>query len=202
MKLYADTRSRRTTQIVVDLLAIVAIAAFVWLGTVVYSVIIAVAELGVQLEDAGSGFSGTMQEIGDTLSGIPILGSGIAAPFAGASDAGQTLVDAGQAVQDTVTAAALTAGVLTAAGPVLAILAIWLLPRLIGAARAGELQSIVRSGAPLDLVALRALTRRPIHELAAVHDDPAGAWRRGDREVIDRLAALELRRAGVAPRRP
>ncbi len=202
MKLYADDPARRTGQILADLVAILAIAGFVGLGVLVHGVIAALGELGVRLQDAGTGFSGTMTEIGDTLGGIPLIGQGIAAPFEGASGAGDSLAEAVQAVQGTVTAVAIMAGILVAAGPVVAILLLWLVPRLVAAARAGELQALVRSGAPLDLVALRALTRRPIRELEALHDDPAGAWRRGDREVIDRLAALELRRAGVALRRP
>jgi hypothetical protein len=36
-----------------------------------------------------------------------------------------------------------------------------------------------------------------LHVLARVSDDPAGAWRRGDRSVTDALAALELRANGL-----
>jgi hypothetical protein len=33
--------------------------------------------------------------------------------------------------------------------------------------------------------------------LAGVSDDPVRAWREGDRQVIDALAAIELRRNGL-----
>ena len=50
----------------------------------------------------------------------------------------------------------------------------------------------------LDLFALRALARQPMHVLAKVSDDPAGAWRARDREVVTALAALELRDSGLS----
>jgi hypothetical protein len=37
-----------------------------------------------------------------------------------------------------------------------------------------------------------------MHVLAKVSDDPAGAWRARDREVVTALAALELRECGLA----
>jgi len=36
--------------------------------------------------------------------------------------------------------------------------------------------------------------------LARVSDDPAGAWRRRDPDVVRRLAALELADAGLRPK--
>jgi hypothetical protein len=50
----------------------------------------------------------------------------------------------------------------------------------------------------LDLFALRALARQPMHVLARVSDDPAGAWRDRDPEVVTALAGLELRDAGLS----
>jgi hypothetical protein len=50
----------------------------------------------------------------------------------------------------------------------------------------------------LDLFALRALTRQPMYVLAKISDDPAGAWRARDREVVNALAELELRDCGLA----
>jgi hypothetical protein len=50
----------------------------------------------------------------------------------------------------------------------------------------------------LDLFALRALARQPLHVLAGVSDDPAGAWRARDGDVVAALAALELRDSGLS----
>jgi hypothetical protein len=54
-----------------------------------------------------------------------------------------------------------------------------------------------------DLLALRAITRRPVRSLLRVAPDPAASWRRDERAVVHRLAALELRSLGMrAPRTP
>ena len=50
------------------------------------------------------------------------------------------------------------------------------------------------------LLALRALTNRPLGKLTAISPDPAGAWRHADPAVIGGLAALELHSAGLARR--
>lgn len=198
MKLYADDPARRAWQIVFDLAALLAIALCIAIGVAVRGMIAALGEVGIRLEEAGSGFGGTMSEIGESLGQVPLIGPGIAAPFQGASDAGQSLAEAGRSVHDTVALIATVVGLLVAVAPIAAILLLWLVPRLRFAARAGELAALVRSGAPLDLLALRALARRKPAQLAAIHPDPAGAWRRGDPAVVRELAALELRRAGVA----
>lgn len=43
------------------------------------------------------------------------------------------------------------------------------------------------------------MATQPMPRLAAVSDDPAGAWRRGDDEIIRALALLELREVGLRP---
>jgi len=53
------------------------------------------------------------------------------------------------------------------------------------------------SGADLDLFALRAMVTQPMHVLAAISDDPVGAWRDGDKTVIAKLAEIELGRSGL-----
>ena len=54
-----------------------------------------------------------------------------------------------------------------------------------------------KSGASVDLLALRALSNPKLAVIAAVDPDPAGAWRRNDPAVITALANLELRSSGV-----
>ena len=43
------------------------------------------------------------------------------------------------------------------------------------------------------------LAGQPMHRLARISDDPAGAWRRRDAAVVRRLAELELRTVGLEP---
>lgn len=41
------------------------------------------------------------------------------------------------------------------------------------------------------------MSHQPPHVLAMVSSDPAGAWRRGESDVVDRLARLELHASGL-----
>ena len=197
MKPYSDFAAHRSRQITVDVLAVAAIAAWIWLGAFVYSLVIGLTDFGVQMEQAGAGFRSTMTDLGDNLGGVPLIGGGIRGPFDSASSAGATLESAGQSQQAAVADLATGLGWGIALVPVLMILVIWLVPRLRFMRRAGQARTLARSGVALDLLALRALTNQRLPELAAVDSDPTAAWRRGDAAVMRALAALELKSAGV-----
>jgi len=197
MKFYSDFRARRARQITWDVIALVAIAAWVWLGVIVYKLVYGLTDFGIQMEEAGAGFRQTMTDLSTDLGNVPLIGTGIRAPFDGASDAGASLESAGQAQQDAVQNLATGLGVGIAMLPILMILLVWLVPRIRFARRAGTARSLVRGGANVDLLALRALATQRLSNLAPISDDPMAAWRRGDAEVVRALAALELRSAGV-----
>lgn len=197
MKIYSDFAGRRTRQIIADVAALAGIALWVWFGITVFTVVNSLAVFGQQMEAAGAGFEGAMSEVGETLGGIPLIGPGIRVPFDGASDAGGLLEAAGQAQQDGVLALALTLGIGSAALPVLTILLIWLVPRVLFIRRASRAAHVVRAPAGMDLLALRALTSQRLSAIAKIDADALGAWRRGEPEVVRRLAQLELRSSGV-----
>jgi hypothetical protein len=197
MKLYSDFAGRRTAQIVADVISLGLIAVFVWLGVVVYAAIAVLAALGKTIEDAGDQFEQTMADAGDTLGGVPLIGPGIRPPFDAASGAGQLLAQAGQAQQDVVLTAATIIGIAVAAVPILIVLVLWLPRRLRFARRAGEARALSRLADGPDVLALRALMVADSKQLAAISAQPVDAWRDGDRKVMNALAQLELREAGV-----
>lgn len=197
MKLYSDFAGRRTRQISTDVLALVLIGAWVWLGITVYGLIANLATFGVQMEDAGAGFKDTMTEVGETLGSVPLIGGGIRTPFDGASGAGHALEQAGQSQQVAVNQLATGLGIGIAALPILMILLVWLIPRVRFVRRAHNATSILTAGAGIDLLALRALATQRVTALADVDPDAMAAWRRGDEAVMRKLAQLELRSAGV-----
>jgi hypothetical protein len=45
------------------------------------------------------------------------------------------------------------------------------------------------------------MAHQPMHVLARISDEPVAAWRRGDDDVVQALAALEMRSVGLRPRR-
>ena len=193
MKVYSDYAGHRTRQIVFDVIAIAAIAAWAILGVFIYGLVMNLSSFGVQMEDAGAGFEQTMTDISETLGDVPLIGDGIQAPFDAASSAGADLEAAGQAQQEAVHQLALGLGIGIAALPILTILAFWLIPRIRFARRAGS----AKETSSIDLLALRALSSQKLADLARLDPDPAGAWRRQDQSVIQALASLELRSAGV-----
>jgi hypothetical protein len=197
MRLYSDFGKRRTRQIIADVLALAAIAAWIWLGITVYQLVYQLAGFGVRMEEAGLGFKQTMVDIGDTLGGVPLIGSGIRAPFDGASGAGAALEQAGQSQQVAVQQLAMGLGLGIAILPSVMIAVVWLIPRIRFIRRSSRARAIAQADAGLDLLALRALATQKLSALARVSPDAMGAWRRGDEEVLKRLAELELRASGV-----
>jgi len=197
MKIYSDYAGHRTRQIIVDVLAIAAISAWAWLGYTVYSLVMNLADFGVQMEESGAGFKSTMIDISENLSQVWLIGDGIKAPFDAASDAGSTLEQAGQAQQVAVQQLATGLGIGIAVLPILTILVFWLVPRIRFARRAGTAKAMLKQGASIDLLALRALANQRVGVLMAIDSDVAGAWRRNEPEVLRTLANLELRSSGV-----
>ena len=94
---------------------------------------------------------------------------------------------------------ALVLGLTTAAVPILIVGGVWLALRVRFTRRATAAQRFVDAEPDLDLFALRAMATQPFQRLAAISEDPAGAWRRGDRDVVRALAVLELRECGLRP---
>ena len=197
MKLYADFPARRNLQILADVIAIGCILVAIWCGTLVYGAIAVLAAFGQSIEDAGTSFEQTMADAGEVLGGVPLIGPGIRQPFDAASGAGGQLAAAGQAQQDLMMTIATALGIVTAAIPILLVLAVWLRRRLRWARRATEVRNLAALPDGLDLLALRALAGSDYRDLRGVAHELVDAWRRGDEKVVRALAQLESREAGV-----
>jgi hypothetical protein len=197
MRLYSDFAPRRTRQIIADVVSLALIAAWVTLGVAVYQLIAQLAQFGRDMESAGAGFREAMSDVGQNLGSIPLIGPGIRVPFDGASGAGGALETAGQGQQEAIGQLATALGVGVAALPIAMILVLWLIPRIRFVRRANRASALVRAGAGIDLLALRALATQKLSTLAAIDDDAMAAWRRGDEGVMRKLAAVELQASGI-----
>ena len=197
MRLYSDFGGRRAYQIAGDLVALVVIVLGVVLAVAIHNAIAALEGIGQQVQRSGTDFSNTMSQIGKQLSGVPLIGGGISAPFDGASGAGGTLAEAGANWQTGVERVATLAGWTVALLVVLVVLVGWVRPRLVGAVRRAAVARLASLASNQDLLALRALTTRPARALSRIDPDVVAAWRRGDADVIRRLAALEASASGV-----
>lgn len=201
MKLYADAAGRRARQAVGDLLLLAWVWLWVELGTAVHDATLALATPGEQLEEAGSGLAGRLRDAGASVGDLPLVGDEARVPFEGAGDAADRMAAAGAAQAEAVRTLADWLGWTVGLVPVLVVAAVYLPMRWSFVRRATAGRRFMDSGKDLDLFALRALAHQPLHRLARISDDPAGAWRRQDEHVVRSLAALELRDVGLMPSR-
>jgi hypothetical protein len=197
VKLYSDFGGRRAYQLLGDLAALVVIVVGIVAAVAIHDAIAAFKGIGADVARSGNDFSSTMRDIGGRLSGVPLIGGGISAPFSTASDAGGTLADAGTSWQSGVEHLATLVGWTLASLVVLVVLVGWIRPRLVGAVRRAAIARLASASPSLDLLAFRALATRPAKAVTRLDDDVVAGWRRGDPEVIRKLAALELKASGV-----
>ena len=197
MKLYADAPVRRTRQFTADVLFLLWLVGWVWIGHVVQH---GTAQLAaVCSPTAATSLSSGLTSAGDTLGGLPVVGGGISAPFDQMSEASQSLAAAGRSQVTAVHRLSWVLGISIAAVPILTVGVFYVPSRWRFAREATAAARFIDAAEDLDLFALRALTRQPMHVLARVSDDPAGAWRGRDPQVVHALALLELRDCGLEP---
>jgi hypothetical protein len=199
MKLYADLTGRRTLQMLSDVGVLAWVAVWAWVGRAVHDATTRLAAPGYTLQGAGSGFRDQMARAGQAVSNVPLVGDGLAEPFQRAGSAGTSIEQAGKDLVSAVDSLALLLGWVTALVPIVLVVFVWAALRGRFIRRATAAQRFIDEAADLDLFALRAMARQPMSRLARVCDDPAGAWRRSDPEMIRALAVLELRDSGLRP---
>ncbi|MBP1241435.1 hypothetical protein ABID92_000736 [Frigoribacterium sp. PvP120] len=198
MQIYSSSPVVRARQVAGDLVAVGLVVVFVVVGVAIAQFIAGFADLGRQLEEAGAGFQGAMQDASRTLGDLPLVGAAASAPFDGASGAGGSLADAGRQQQEGVARASLVAGLVVAGVPSVVVLWVWLRGRVGFVRRASSTRSLLATPGGEELLALRALTGRDARAALAVSTDPVADWRAGEPGVVRALADVALREAGVA----
>ena len=198
MKIYADAPARRTRQILWDAGAVLTIVFWIWIGVQVYETIAQLGEIGTTMENTGASLAEDLTSMADTLGAVPLIGDGIRAPFESAANSATSIEEAGREQREKVEQVALVSSIAIVLGPVLLVLSLWLIPRVLFVVRAARMAGVAAAPGGEDLLALRALTRRPATQLLAIHPDPASAWRNGDLDAIAALAALERRSLGLS----
>ena len=197
MKLYADHPGQRARQVTADVLFLCWLLAWILAGMAVHDATMELTGPGYQITESGSDISESMTEAGGVLGDVPLVGDEARAPFDKASAAAEKLADAGRAEVAAVEQLADGLGLVVAGIPILLVAAFFLPTRVRFVRRATAGATLVDAAEDLDLFALRALAHQPLHVLARITDDPAGAWRRGDSDITTRLAELELRANGL-----
>jgi hypothetical protein len=197
VKIYADRTPTAARQLITDLLVVAwvyaAIRAAMWLHDLVQKL----AVPGHRLEGAGTGLADGLSDVSGKINRVPVVGDDLTAPFRSAADAARSLADAGQQQQDVVDDLALALSLGLLVFPLGLVLFVWLPLRVRWIQRAGAAASLRAAPAGRDLLALRALATQPLRKLTKIDPDVAQAWRRGDEDTVQALAALELKALGL-----
>ena len=197
MTWYSDIPARRARQILGDAWLILWSALWIWAALRLYDLIMNLAAPGLAIAEGATDLAGSIENAGTSISSVPLIGSTLSAPFANMSDAALSIADAGQATADAVGVLARFLAIALAILAIASWAVVWVPFRIAFIRRATAARTLVNSADDLDLFALRALSRQPLHVLARISDDPAAAWRRGDIDVINALASLELHSEGI-----
>ena len=197
MAIYASRPGRLAGQLIGDVFVLCWGVAWALVGIFVHQVVEVLAVPARETARTASRLVTNLQDAAEQASRVPGVGDDLRQPFDAASvTLGNVITSANQQVAS-IELLAVIAGWLTFLIPVAVVVALWLPRRIRFYRQAKASQQFLDSSADLDLFALRAMASQPLYVLAGVSDDPVRAWRDGDRQVIDQLAAIELSRNGL-----
>jgi hypothetical protein len=197
--MYADRLPVAIRQVLTDVAVVIWVYAWIRVGVWLHAMVLRLGVPGQKLESAGRGIADNLADAGGKVGRVPLVGDQLTKPFTGAANAARSLADAGREQQEIVGNLALILTLLALALPLGLVLFVWLPLRLRWMRRARAASAVRDEPAGRDLLALRALATRPLHQLAALGPDVAQSWRAGDAATVEALAALELRDLGLRP---
>jgi hypothetical protein len=198
MRMYAQRRGQAAGQLAGDVAVLVWSAAWAVVGFLVDGAVAALAGPARETARTARDLAGQLGDAATTAAQVPGVGDQLRRPFDAASGSLGDLVATADRQAASIERLATVMGWLVFLIPVATVLAVWLPRRVRFVRRARAAQRFIDAQADLDLFALRAMANQPMHVLAAISDDPVRAWRSGDRQVIDALAAVELGQAGLS----
>ncbi|WBB95377.1 MULTISPECIES: hypothetical protein [unclassified Solwaraspora] len=201
MQIYADRFPRAGRQLATDLIVVVWVYLWIRAASWLHDRVGELADAGRTLENAGTGLADNLADVGSRVGRVPLVGDELTGPFEQAAGAARSVAAAGQEQQDLVGELALVLAATMLVFPLGLVLFGWLPLRVRWIRRASAAARLRGVPAGSDLLALRALTTRPLGTIAALGPDVAAGWRRGDPAVTDALAELELRALGLRGRR-
>lgn len=195
MRPYAERPLRAARQVLADLLVVLWVVLVVQVALAAKALIDGLQGPARTLADAGDAVRGAFTDAANTARGVPFVGEDLARALGTGTGAGESLAAAGREQVAAVSTAAVSTAVFIVVLAALPVVLVWLTVRVRWMRAAGSARAV--RDIDTDLLALRAITRLPVRRLLAVSPDPASAWRRDDRDVVHRLAALELASLGL-----
>jgi hypothetical protein len=197
MGIYSARPGRLAGQIFGDLFVLGWAVVWGGIGIFVNQMVAVLAIPARETARTASKLMDNMRDAGEQAARVPGVGEDLRRPFDAASVSLTNLIASANDQVASIERLALIGGWVVFGIPVAIVVALWLPRRIRFYRQARASQVFLDSTADLDLFALRAMASQPLYVLAAVSDDPVKAWLAGDRQVIDALAAIELRRNGL-----
>jgi hypothetical protein len=195
MRIYAERPGRALLQLLADAGVIVWVVFVVQFARAARDVVLQLRDPAQRLTGAGDAIRSAFDNAAATASAVPFVGDDLARALGTGSSAGDSLSSSGREFAATVATAGMAVAAAILLLGVLPVVAVWLTLRVRWVWAAASART-ARAADP-DLLALRALTRRPTRRLLAVTSEPGAAWRGGDPTVIDALATVELDALGL-----
>jgi hypothetical protein len=201
MRLYPEVRSLRAATFLRDVLVVVLLVLFAWIGLAVHEAVDDLAVLGEGVQDAGGAVLGGFESAADAVDDTPLIGDELAGALEGAgAGTGGNVVELGERGESSVHRLANILGLIVFGLPALLVL-LWYLPRRIEQVRrlhdAGLVLGEHVDPARRRVVAMRAAFSLPYGRLLEYTRDPLGDLAA---ERYDPLIAAALEDAGLQVR--
>lgn len=202
VKIWSELPIARTREQVADVATIVWVAFWGSLAWQLFQFLVGFAEAGRAVRAGGEGMIASGQSLGDSLAGLPVIGTQVRDLASGAfAVGGRPLADLGTELEEFITIVAVVLALILA----LVTLVPWLnryLPwrweRLRALRSAHRAVRVAPAALPAsgvqETLALRAVTRLDYPTLLEFTPDPFGDWAAGRH---DRLAKAELASVGL-----
>ena len=178
MRLYPDLPGARLRQVAIDLVVVLLIVLFAWLGMKVNNTVDDLAVLGRGVKDAGGAVQGSLSDAGNAVAGVPLVGGDLKSALTDAGVAtGGNVQSAGSAGEKAVEQTAQLLGWITFGIPTLLVLLGWLPWRLRRLRRLNAAAAVLKAGADPErrrLLAMRAALALPYGDLLPYTRDPIG----------------------------
>jgi hypothetical protein len=197
MGIYAKRPAKMIGQLFGDGFVLLWTAGWAIVGIFVHRVIDVLAVPARETARTAMRLAENFREAASEAAKVPVAGDQLRRPLDAASVTLGNLITSANEQVASIERLALIVGWLVFLIPVTIVVAFWLPRRIRFYRQARASQAFLDALADLDLFALRAMAAQPLYVLAGISDDPVKAWRTGDREVINKLAELELKRDGL-----
>ena len=205
VRIWSELRSPRLTEQALDLMTLLWLAIWGYIAWQLYQLLASFAEAGRLIKSGGDTMTQSGRDLGQALSGIPLVGEGLRDAAQNAfAGAGSPLTRFGSDLEGFILLIATVLALLVLLVPLIPWLSRYVpwrwerLQQLRAGHRAIRVAPEIASGAVDEVLALRAITRMEYRDLLGYTPDPIGDWVSGRH---DRLARAELASVGLRPRR-